>query len=182
MNLVHYLYVFLWLSFSLLYHFATDDVKIHINNSGNKNLFLDASSHLYTRVCPSVGPSVRPHFRQNQGKSTFEQINVQAGILGSLMPLCISIRCSISLLFGQSINTFITQISIKISGFHQSKSQKESHVITSSYNHSLKYEDASLASRAFFAYRHRLSIMKIFLISCHSAVIKAQKRLKMEKN
>ena len=84
MNLVHYLYVFLWLSFSLLYHFATDDVKIHINNSGNKNLFLDASSHLYTRVCPSVGPSVRPHFRQNQGKSTFEQINVRAGILGSL--------------------------------------------------------------------------------------------------
>ena len=57
MNLVHYLYVFLWLSFSLLYHFATDDVKIHINNSGNKNLFLDASSHLYTRVWPSVGPS-----------------------------------------------------------------------------------------------------------------------------
>ena len=32
----------------------------------------------------SVHPSVRPRFRQNQGKSTFEQINVRADILGSL--------------------------------------------------------------------------------------------------
>ncbi len=24
------------------------------------NLFVDASSHLYNRVCPSIGPSVRP--------------------------------------------------------------------------------------------------------------------------
>ena len=25
-----------------------------------KNIFLDASSHLYNRVCPSIGPSVGP--------------------------------------------------------------------------------------------------------------------------
>ncbi len=27
------------------------------------SFFLDASSHLYKRVCPSVGPSVRPSVR-----------------------------------------------------------------------------------------------------------------------
>ena len=30
-------------------------------------LFLDASSHLYKRVCPSVGPSVRPSVRRSVG-------------------------------------------------------------------------------------------------------------------
>merc|ERR1711951_309795 len=28
-------------------------------------IFLDASSHLYKRVCPSVGPSVRPSVRRS---------------------------------------------------------------------------------------------------------------------
>ena len=32
-------------------------------------LFLDASSHLYKRVCPSVGPSVGPSVRPSVGLS-----------------------------------------------------------------------------------------------------------------
>ena len=55
--------------------------------------FLDASSHLYNRVCPSIRPSVRPlvrpsvrpsvrrsRIRKKQGKSIFfEQISVRGG-------------------------------------------------------------------------------------------------------
>ena len=40
-------------------------VRLAITNAENLNtiqIFLDASTHLYKRVCPSVGPSVRNAF------------------------------------------------------------------------------------------------------------------------
>ena len=34
--------------------------EFHFRHAISQNGFLDAFSHLYKRVCPSVGPSVRP--------------------------------------------------------------------------------------------------------------------------
>ena len=63
--------------------------------SGGTMSFLDASSHLYVRVCPSVGPSVRRSVGWLVGRSVtllsktreiniFEQNSVIGGILGPL--------------------------------------------------------------------------------------------------
>ena len=60
-----------------------------------RNPFLDASSHLYKRVCPSVGPSVRPSVgpsvrwsvplsSKTREINNFEQNIVIGGILGHL--------------------------------------------------------------------------------------------------
>ena len=52
-----------------------------------KNSFLDASSHLYNRVCPSVRPSVRwsvTLFSKTKEINIFEQIVYRGSIQGSL--------------------------------------------------------------------------------------------------
>ena len=41
-------------------------------------LFLDASSHLYKRVCPSVGPSVRPSVRPSVGRSVRPRVTLSS--------------------------------------------------------------------------------------------------------
>ena len=45
------------------------------------NLFLDASSHLYKRPCPSVGPSVRPSVGWSVTLSSKSMKNGQLRIL-----------------------------------------------------------------------------------------------------
>ena len=51
----------------------------------NPDLFFEASSHIYKRVCPLFGPSVHPLCFCLKGKSTFpSKKNVQGGILSSL--------------------------------------------------------------------------------------------------
>ena len=42
-----------------------ENLNILMHPFGGLSLFLDASSHLYKRVCPSVGPSVRPSVRRS---------------------------------------------------------------------------------------------------------------------
>ena len=93
------------------------------------SLFLDASSHLYKRVCPSVGPSVGPsvrpsvrpwRFRQNQRKSIFLSKKVTEEVCKAhFMHPEISIRRSISPLVCQSIDLSVTppSISMKIHVF-----------------------------------------------------------------
>ena len=38
----------------------SDPLCRNIGNISSPSRFLDASTHLYKRLCPSVGPSVRP--------------------------------------------------------------------------------------------------------------------------
>ena len=52
------------------FHIAECAWNVQERISGLRN-FLDASSHLYKRVCPSVGPSVGPSVRRSVGMSRF---------------------------------------------------------------------------------------------------------------
>ena len=55
-----------------LYSFFTGCVRIDGEKRDfhrEKNHFLDATSHLYKRSCPSVGPSVGPSFRTSVAQS-----------------------------------------------------------------------------------------------------------------
>ena len=45
----------------------------HVNTLYSKK-FLDAFSHLYKRVCPSVGRSVRPSVRPSVGRSVTHEL------------------------------------------------------------------------------------------------------------
>ena len=99
--------------------------------------FLDASSHLYKRVCPFVRPSVTLSSKTRK-INIFEQINAQAGIIGSL-DASLYLYKTICWSVGQSINLFITlpRISMKIGGFHQIKKSRRiscNHVIIQSFN------------------------------------------------
>ena len=96
-----------------------------------------------------VRPSVRPSVRRLVGPlvtlSTktrkiiiFEQINAQAGIIGSL-DASLYLYKTICWSVGQSINLFITlpRISMKIGGFHQIKKSRRiscNHVIIQSFD------------------------------------------------
>ncbi len=64
------------------------------------------------------------------------------------MPPCISVRRSI----GRSVHQYFHRATAIINDalFIKARSQEESLVITSSYNHSIKYEDASLTLWALF--------------------------------
>ena len=48
---------------SVRYPFSKNPTNHLKSITNHPQSFLDASSHLYKRVCPSVCPSVRPHVR-----------------------------------------------------------------------------------------------------------------------
>ena len=85
----------------------------------NVLLFLDASSHLYMRVCPSVRPSIRPSVGGSVTLSSktreiniFEQNIVTGGMLG---PLDASLRR-----YTSPVHQSVCQTSVNIN-FNKSK-------------------------------------------------------------
>ena len=72
----------MWFFFYSTVYFCCNDKFTRFK----RRLFLDASSHLYMRVCPSVGPSVRPSVRPSVHLSVYPPVRP---------PVCHSVRPSV---------------------------------------------------------------------------------------
>ena len=135
---------------------------------------LDASSHLYMRVCPSVGPSVRPSVRPSVGRSVTlssknkgnQQFRAKYCHRRYIRPSwCIFATLQDGPSVFQSIDLSVTHPAISI---WTSQSQSRSRII--SCNHitiqSLcHHEDASLALWALFFHCQLLNIIS-FAYAC----------------
>ena len=67
------------------------DITI-LTAAGNPSDFLDASSHLYMSVCPSVGPSVRPSVRRSRVCNAFVK-NARKSFISPFLSLPFNALC-----------------------------------------------------------------------------------------